>query len=386
MTRDTDLAGGRFFWGLHRIVPDNSEQPAVSGQRRSPGVYAGGVSVATVTPSAPTVGAARRAATPLIAAGAEEVLVFGSVARGTAGPDSDIDLVAIFADIDYSDRSRIEESLRATAVEALADEEAAERWPVGVLATDWPEWRQRCRRVPASLEATIERDAISVATAARRRRSNWAKPMIKPMSNSAEAVEQFGEALLRRVHDLAERAGPGRVESDPEKSAAYRERERRIRVINATVEAALTCEISLKVLLIAAGKVGGVEVELKKLGRNVDHLMQRFEGEATGIKARRILQGHGVNFAEIGEWRARGTYNVPEDRLYGEAEALVGSYVAAAVELFDYTTSVILPLVTDSDQRAALAAEAAEATTESTRWDVISGVANPPPQPGIGMT
>ena len=129
-------------------MPDNSEQPAVSGQRRSPGVYAGGVSVATVTPSAPTVGAARRAATPLIAAGAEEVLVFGSVARGTAGPDSDIDLVAIFADIDYSDRSRIEESLRATAVEALADEEAAERWPVGVLATDWPEWRQRCRRVP----------------------------------------------------------------------------------------------------------------------------------------------------------------------------------------------------------------------------------------------
>ena len=271
-------------------------------------MYAGGVSVATVTPSAPTVGAARRAATPLIAAGAEEVLVFGSVARGTAGPDSDIDLVAIFADIDYSDRSRIEESLRATAVEALADEEAAERWPVGVLATDWPEWRQRCRRVPASLEATIERDAISVATAARRRRSNWAKPMIKPMSNSAEAVEQFGEALLRRVHDLAERAGPGRVESDPEKSAAYRERERRIRVINATVEAALTCEISLKVLLIAAGKVGGVEVELKKLGRNVD---------VGGFGENLTTKGIDLTAAIVGErWRVGTTIlEVSEPRM-----------------------------------------------------------------------
>lgn len=344
------------------------------------------MSLATASPKAPTVSAARVAARPLIAAGAEEVLVFGSVARGTASPDSDIDLLVIFGNIDYAERSRIEEDLRAAAAAALAAEQAAEGWPVGVLATDWPEWRQRCRRVPASLEATIERDVISVATAPRRTRPNWSKPMIKPMSNGAEAVELFGEGLLRTLYSLAGDAAAGRLELDSAWSDSHRERERRIRVIRATVNAALACELSLKVLLITEGRVVGGGSELKQLGRKFHRLLQKFEGDTAGVTAQRILREHGINFAEIGEWRARGTYNVPEVRLYNEAEMLVVSYVAAAVELVEYTTSVILPLVADETERTALASETSALTGEINRWDIISGTAKPSPQADIGIS
>ena len=46
------------------------------------------------------------AAEALISGGAEEVLLFGSVARGDADESSDIDLVAVFADIDYRGAAR----------------------------------------------------------------------------------------------------------------------------------------------------------------------------------------------------------------------------------------------------------------------------------------
>ena len=47
---------------------------------------------------------AKAAGRALTDAGAREVMVFGSVARGDAGPHSDIDLVAVFDDVDYRTR------------------------------------------------------------------------------------------------------------------------------------------------------------------------------------------------------------------------------------------------------------------------------------------
>ena len=47
---------------------------------------------------------AQRAADALAQAGAARVLLFGSLARGEAGEGSDIDLVAVFDDLDYAQR------------------------------------------------------------------------------------------------------------------------------------------------------------------------------------------------------------------------------------------------------------------------------------------
>ena len=72
--------------------------------------------MAVVAPvGAPTRVDAEAAAEVLIAAGAAEVLLFGSVARGDAGADSDIDLVAIFADLDYAERAVRQRTLQAAA-------------------------------------------------------------------------------------------------------------------------------------------------------------------------------------------------------------------------------------------------------------------------------
>ena len=76
------------------------------------------------------------------------MLLFGSVARDDAEPDSDIDLVAVFDDIDYSRRLSLSFDLSERAA-------AASGRPVEVFVTDWPEWRQRISGVSSSFEASI---------------------------------------------------------------------------------------------------------------------------------------------------------------------------------------------------------------------------------------
>ena len=71
--------------------------------------------MAVVAPAgAPSRVDAEAAAAALVAAGVEEVLLFESVARGDATVDSDIDLVAVFADVDYSERDARRRELEAS--------------------------------------------------------------------------------------------------------------------------------------------------------------------------------------------------------------------------------------------------------------------------------
>ena len=57
-----------------------------------------------MTTGKPTLTAAQRAADALAEAGVGRVLLVGSVARGEQEQDSDIDLVAIYDDLDYEER------------------------------------------------------------------------------------------------------------------------------------------------------------------------------------------------------------------------------------------------------------------------------------------
>ena len=123
------------------------------------------------------------AAEAVVAGGAEEVLLFGSVARGDAGEGSDIDLVALFADIDYAQRRILKRRLEEAAGEAVG------RWPVQVVVTDRPEWRARVENVSASFERRISADAVPVADSTARGVVNWDKEMVRPMSNPAEALQ-----------------------------------------------------------------------------------------------------------------------------------------------------------------------------------------------------
>lgn len=62
------------------------------------------------------------------------VLLFGSVARGDDGPDSDIDLMVVLPDLDYRQRHEIEANLYYLLGGAI---------PVQVFVTDVRECRRR---------------------------------------------------------------------------------------------------------------------------------------------------------------------------------------------------------------------------------------------------
>ena len=63
-----------------------------------------------------------------------QVILFGSVARGDDGPDSDIDLMVVLASLDYSRRHDIEATLRRSLPAAV---------PVQIFVTDERECTRR---------------------------------------------------------------------------------------------------------------------------------------------------------------------------------------------------------------------------------------------------
>lgn len=108
------------------------------------------------------------------------MLLFGSLARGRQVPGSDIDLVAIFDDLDYPTRwTRKSELQRLTGEAAGCD--------VDVRVTDWPEWAIRSEVVTTSFESRIARDAV-VLWSGEPRGVNWDKEIGLPTTNEEEAA------------------------------------------------------------------------------------------------------------------------------------------------------------------------------------------------------
>lgn len=68
------------------------------------------------------------------AAAPRRIVLFGSVARGDEGPDSDLDLLVVFDRIDLAERTRLISSIRR-ALSARA--------PIDVFVTDPTEYERR---------------------------------------------------------------------------------------------------------------------------------------------------------------------------------------------------------------------------------------------------
>ena len=112
------------------------------------------------------------------------MLLFGSVARGDATERSDIDLVAIYDDLDYSDRGR-----RRCSLEAAAG--AASGCPVDVMVTDAPEWAVRTTEVPCSVEARIAGYAVPLADSGDHSGIDWNKEIGLPATPDAEVASRL---------------------------------------------------------------------------------------------------------------------------------------------------------------------------------------------------
>lgn len=135
----------------------------------------------------PTLEDAQAAAEIVAASGATRVLLFGSLARGEAHEFSDIDLVAMFDDIDYSKRKEIEEGLK----EQIKDRVGVDN---DVIVTDRPEWKARAEGdIPTCFEADISLHAVPLIDKPPSEPINWEKPMSLPVSRVSESSNRINE-------------------------------------------------------------------------------------------------------------------------------------------------------------------------------------------------
>ncbi|MXZ30592.1 MAG: nucleotidyltransferase domain-containing protein [Acidimicrobiia bacterium] len=321
-------------------------------------------------PGVPTREDAEAAAEALVAVGVDEVLLFGSVARGTASSFSDIDLVAIFADLDYAERQRCRHELEATA-------EAAVAWPVQVHVTDLPEWRARVGGVSASFEHRIAGEAVPVATAADRRPVDWGKEMVLPMSDPLEALSYFDARVIPRLRDVAAAATRDHAESDPHLSLARQERARLQRLTTLCTAAALTAETSLKALAVLGGETAPTEADMKRAGHSIARGLALLADTARA-EAAAVFDRHGVDLDVLSTWRERSTYPDDAEVLHADAERLAPAYAAMAAEI---TALLAAHLRRRVDPGPAL--EEALAQRDSHAWligavDVRAGMPTPP--------
>ncbi len=141
----------------------------------------------------------------LAAEGVSKVVLFGSVARGEATEHSDIDLVAIYDDIDYRHREAKKRELTARA-------ECTVGYEVDVVVTDRPEWKARSENFLTSLEYSVARHGV-VLVDKEAERVDWGKQMVLP-TNGYEATVRCLREVVGALTTLHMHLNPGEMERE----------------------------------------------------------------------------------------------------------------------------------------------------------------------------
>ena len=146
---------------------------------------------------------AERAAAALSDAGVGRVVLFGSVARGEATERSDIDLMAVYDDLDYGERWK-----RRCELKGLAEQAAG--FSVDVSVTDRAEWRMRTTRVLTSFEGRVDRQGV-VLVDRPADDVDWGKEMVLPAGDCEEALDRLGRTRVA-LGELLDHLRPSPVE------------------------------------------------------------------------------------------------------------------------------------------------------------------------------
>ncbi len=262
----------------------------------------------------PTLETAQRIAEVFVAEhGVAEVAVFGSVARGEATPDSDIDLVAIYPDMDYSQRWNLISHLKGVARDISGRD-------VDVLATDWPEWKLRSTEVTLSFEHAISDDSLVLAQQSDPYRHLTKDKIGLPMNNE-EQILQWIASSKQAVNQIwanievsrPERAAMSRLDGDEpsDNQRLMNARRHRLRALGAVT--AESVEQGLKLLVALEGRTPPKThsaVELLNMLPNT--ISDDLEGFLTDEE-----------WGRIEEWRQAGTYSDIWEKLAFSEEEVV---------------------------------------------------------------
>ncbi|MCY3952215.1 MAG: HEPN domain-containing protein [bacterium] len=280
------------------------------------------------SPAAPTLDDARRAAEAVAGAGASQVLLFGSLARGGQAPGSDIDLVAIFDDLDYPTRWARKSELQRLAGEAAGCD-------VDVRVTDWPEWAVRSKVVTTSFESRIARDAV-VLWSGEPRGVNWDKEIGLPTTNEEEAAA----SLTNTCEALA--IISGQLHPHPDEQSALDERDpeeyvallaTRMRSVCSHAQAAM--ENSLKAMIHRRGA---------EPPPRTHQLAILIDGLSPGDRAAAEACLGDLALPDVSLWRQQGTYpgDFPETPVEGLVP-LAYRMATAGARLGQHTADSIAP-------------------------------------------
>lgn len=264
---------------------------------------------------------AERAAQALVAAGVSQVMLFGSVARGEATGDSDIDLVAVYDDLDYRERYRRKTELTGLVSRTLGR-------GADVLVTDRPEWKARTEQVLTSFENRIAAEGIVLADEGPGN-VDWGKEMVMPVTGYAEALRRLrevGRALVTLNMFLKpdEEERNERETGDPDE-ALYLSI---VRLENACGQVQRTVESSIKALAHAAGRSRNLR------GHDIDQLCRLLvEPYASGVRERLDTATAG----EITRWHELSRYEPDEEIREPPDHNLVRRLAGVACSVASYT-------------------------------------------------
>lgn len=317
----------------------------------------------------PTMEHARAAAGVLVEEGASLVLVHGSVPEGRARPGSDVDLVAVFDDIDYGERYprrwRLEARCRAAAAGV----------PVEVHVTDWPEWKRRTGRVRSSFEAAVARRQVTLFERAPTA-AQWGKEIEMPDSDLNEAVERLADVTqaLNGMTDSC-RLSDGEIAIlDGREVVNESVRHRRLRRLRA--DASMVIENSLKVL----SAVNGAEsYRTHSIADLADTAGPMPDGLAAALEPLRgnTMRPSREEWDDISSWRIGGTYpsalpQATQERTQDLARALVRASVTAAEAALDSAQAA--GASPDSDRMTECRWRLSRARSALEAGDVVEGV------------
>ena len=257
--------------------------------------------------------------------------MFGSLARGEERAYSDIDLVAVFDDLDYRDRWRIETELKKAA-------SAAAGRPVDVMVTDRPEWRIQRQRVSASFAAAIGDDLTLLADRPPVAGVDWDKQQSMATSNEQLAAQRIDDMVGQLAKILGLR-WPSRAELQ---AANRGQREWLVsgRLIGLCEAAHLALEASLK----AVGTLTGVQAKVLHQ-HDVQTIADALPPDEQDAMLTLMATAPGLvkTPGYITMWRTKGTYTSPTGGMTAQeiatprfTAAMVGIAVAVAVAAVDW--------------------------------------------------